>query len=296
MDLRAQTDECLILRSRDFNESDRLLTVFGRHLGKLACLARGVRKPKSRLKAATLPFVCGQLEFSASPRRGSQSGQGGSQGLRLITQGETLHSLPEMREDLVKIGMANYVAEMLDWVLPPEKPQENLYILAMTVLLLAAAVEEPRQQYLLLKFFEVRLLGELGWRPRLEGCARCGRSVASLPPPLPGAAPSLYTAPALGGLVCATCRRDLGWSLGMGNGREVNNSSGEAISKGGVRVLIGLLEWEPRRFLQLRLGAELSREINRALWSYLDYHLGQGSQKARKNLLLYCSEILTSPA
>lgn len=82
----------------------------------------------------------------------------------------------------------------------------------------------------------------------------------------------------------------------MSNGREVNNSSGEAISKGGVRVLIGLLDWEPRRFLQLRLGAELSREINRALWSYLDYHLGQGSQKARKNLLLYCSEILTRPA
>ena len=116
MDLRAQNDECLILRSRDFNESDRLLTVFGRNLGKMACLAKGVRKPKSRLKAATLPFVCGQLEFSASPRRAGQLGQAGSQGLRLITQGETLHSLPELRDDLVKIGAANYVAEMLDWV------------------------------------------------------------------------------------------------------------------------------------------------------------------------------------
>ena len=166
MDLRAQNDECLILRSRDFNESDRLLTVFGRNLGKMACLAKGVRKPKSRLKAATLPFVCGQLEFSASPRRAGQLGQVGGQGLRLITQGETLHSLSELRDDLVKIGAANYVAEMLDWVLPPEKPQENLYILAVTVLLLLAALEEPRQQYLLLKFFELRLLGELGWRPR----------------------------------------------------------------------------------------------------------------------------------
>ncbi len=161
MDLRAQNDECLILRSRDFNESDRLLTVFGRNLGKMACLAKGVRKPKSRLKAATLPFVCGQLEFSASPRRAGQLGQVGGQGLRLITQGETLHSLSELRDDLVKIGAANYVAEMLDWVLPPEKPQENLYILAVTVLLLLAALEEPRQQYLLLKFFELRLLGEL---------------------------------------------------------------------------------------------------------------------------------------
>lgn len=295
MDLRAQTDECLILRSRDFNESDRLLTVFGRHLGKTACLARGVRKPKSRLKAATLPFVCGHLEFSAAPRRGGQPAQNGSQGLRLITQGETLHSLPELREDLVKIGAANYIAEILDWVLPPDKPQENLYILAVAVLMLLAAAEEPRQQYLLLKFFELRLLGELGWRPQLEGCARCGRSVASLPPPLPGAAPPLYTAPALGGLVCAACRRDLGWSLGAPNGREVNNASGEAVSKGGIRVLSSLMDWEPRRFLQLRLGADLSREVNRALWSYLDYHLGQGSLKARKNLLLYCSEILTSP-
>ncbi len=282
--MRAQTDDCLILRGRDYNESDRLLTVYSRHGGKLSCLARGVRKPKSRLKAATLPFVCSRLEFSAA--------RGNSQGLRLITQGETIHSLAELREDLAKIGLASYVTEILDCATPLEKPQENLYILAVTTLLLAAAAPEPRQQYLLLKFFELRLLGELGWRPGLAACARCGRDVDTVPAEHYSISVQnpFFAAPALGGIVCGTCRQALGWGLGefrQTGGRDVG------LSKGGIKIMRCLLDWEPRRFLQLKLNAGLRQEINQALWAYLDYHLGAGSRKARENLLLYGGEILS---
>lgn len=284
MDLRAQIDECLILRGRDYNESDRLLTVYSRHWGKLSCLARGVRKPKSRLKAATLPFVCSRLEFS--PAKGS------GQSLRLITQGETLYSLAELREDLSKIGLANYVAEMLDCATPQEKPQENLYILAVSTLLLAAAIEKPRQQYLLLKFFELRLLGELGWRPGLMACARCGRDVDTVPTEhyLISAQNPFFAAPALGGIVCGTCRQALGWGLGEARqpgGRDLG------LSKGGVKIMRCLQDWEPRRFLQLNLNASLRQEVNQALWAYLDYHLGAASRKARENLLIYGGDILS---
>jgi len=164
--------------------------------------------------------------------------------------------------------------------LPPDKPQENLYVLAVTTLLLLAAVEEPRQQYLLLKFFELRLLGELGWRPQLEKCARCGRRLTGFAPR------QLFApAPALGGMVCASCRRDLAWSVG-------GEPAGGGVSLGGVKILSCLQNWEPRRFLQLHYQTELRRELNQTLWAYLDHHLGRGSQKARQNLLLYCNDII----
>ena len=69
MDLRSQMDECLILRSREFQEADRLLTVLGRRLGRLSCLARGVRRPNSRLKAATLDFSYSKLQSGQRRRR-----------------------------------------------------------------------------------------------------------------------------------------------------------------------------------------------------------------------------------
>ena len=85
MDLRSQMDECLILRSREFQEADRLLTVLGRRLGRLSCLARGVRRPNSRLKAATLDFSYSKLQFAPAGRKAANAA-GASSGLQLITQ------------------------------------------------------------------------------------------------------------------------------------------------------------------------------------------------------------------
>src|SRR3989344_6728626 len=40
--------EAIILKKRNFSESDRLLTIFTRDFGKLTVLAKGVRRPKSK--------------------------------------------------------------------------------------------------------------------------------------------------------------------------------------------------------------------------------------------------------
>ena len=253
----------------------------------LETLAPRHTRDSALASVTTLPYVCSRLEFSASPRSAQQAG---SNGLRLITQGETLYSFSELRDDLASIGLANYVTELLDWVLPPDKPQENLYILGVSVLLLLAAVQEPRQQYLLLKFFEIQLLNALGWRLQLENCARCGSKLMPL-----GTHRHFTAAPALGGVVCRSCRKDLAWSLGA-NSSEPQTMPGESfadgISLGGIKILTCLQSWEPRRFLQLHYQADLRRELNQTLWACLDYHLGRGSQKARQNLLLYCSDII----
>jgi len=42
------TDTCVVLRSIDFKESDKILTLFGKHLGKFPIIAKGVRKIESK--------------------------------------------------------------------------------------------------------------------------------------------------------------------------------------------------------------------------------------------------------
>ncbi|MDD4753342.1 MAG: DNA repair protein RecO, partial [Desulfitobacteriaceae bacterium] len=42
--------EALILRARDYGEADKILTLYTREQGKVSAIAKGVRKPKSRLR------------------------------------------------------------------------------------------------------------------------------------------------------------------------------------------------------------------------------------------------------
>ncbi len=249
MDIRARTDECLILRGRDFGDADRILVLLFREHGKLSCIARGVRRPKSRLKASTQVFSYSRLTFSSG--RGS---------LGVVTQGETIDSLPALRADLTSIACASYVGELLDAVLPDGKKQESVFILAVTTLTLLAGDADP---FLVLKYFELRLLAELGYRPNFAQCAGCGCHTRL---------PRLYVEPSRGGLLCPGC---------------AGPHRAAAVSAGAVLTLDSLLHWELRRIFNLRISPELRREVDNALALYLEYHLGAAAARARANLAVY---------
>lgn len=40
--------DCVVLARKNFNEADRILTIYTKEFGKLACIAKGVRKPTSK--------------------------------------------------------------------------------------------------------------------------------------------------------------------------------------------------------------------------------------------------------
>ena len=50
---KTSTHQRVVLRYTNFNEADRMLTLFSPELGKISVLARGCRKAKSRFLAAT---------------------------------------------------------------------------------------------------------------------------------------------------------------------------------------------------------------------------------------------------
>ncbi len=151
--------------------------------------------------------------------------------------------------------------------------------MAVTTLTLLANLTTEQEQFLVLKFFELRLLGELGWRPNLTVCSRCGRPVRL--PRISGLPDVFVAAPALGGLACPLCCLDLDWSIGRGK------SERPGLSRGCLRLLDSLLNWELRPLLKLRISTELRQEVNACIWAFLDYHLGPGAGKARRNLQVY---------
>src|SRR5512136_3161070 len=100
--MRSQRVEAIVLRHSDWGEADRLLWLFTRELGKLKAVAKGIRKPRSRKAGHLEPFT--RVELLLAQGRD----------LFIITQAEAKDAYLALREDLVRVGYASYVIELLD--------------------------------------------------------------------------------------------------------------------------------------------------------------------------------------
>jgi DNA repair protein RecO (recombination protein O) len=154
--------EAVILRHSDWGEADRLLTIYSREQGKLRCTAKGARKLLSRKAGHLEPFTRSALQLA----RGSD--------LWIVTQAETVESYPPIREDLVRTGSAAYVIELLDRFTYEEGENRPLYQLLVETL---QRVSNEPDLFLPLRYYEIRLLDLLGFRPQLFNCLRCGEPI-----------------------------------------------------------------------------------------------------------------------
>lgn len=88
-----QKIKALILRSVNFHETSRILTVFTEEFGKITLIAKGVRKSKSQLIGILEPTNIIQAVIYKKPNRE----------IFTLTQAELLTSLKELKQDLKKL-------------------------------------------------------------------------------------------------------------------------------------------------------------------------------------------------
>lgn len=179
---RSIRTEGVILRRRDFGETDRILTIFTRKMGRVGVIARGVRNPRSRKAGHLEPFMRSMLLIA----RGKN--------LHILTQAEVIDGYENLRNTLVGIGYGSYVVELLDAFTYEEGAHLSLYKLLTSTLQRLNRGDPP---LLVLRYYDMRLLDEVGFRPELFRCVECGREVQE---------EDQYLSGKLGGVVCPSCR------------------------------------------------------------------------------------------
>ncbi|TET84317.1 MAG: DNA repair protein RecO [Anaerolineales bacterium] len=159
---RVYRTEAVVLRRQDLGEADRLLVAYSLDRGKLRLIAKGVRRPRSRKAGHLEPFTRVQLLLA----RGRE--------LDIITQAEAIEMYPGVREDLIHLGQAAYVVELLDRFTVEREANRALYrLLVHTLERLVAGVELTA----VIRYYELRLLDQIGYRPELYRCLGCGAEV-----------------------------------------------------------------------------------------------------------------------
>jgi len=176
----------VVLRHADWGEADRLVTLYTREQGKLRAVAKGARKITSRKAGHLEPFTHVKLQLA----RGRS--------LFIVTQADTVDAYLPLRETLLMTGTASYVVELLDrFVYEEEGANPTLFRLLAETLKRLANDEDP---WLAVRYYEMRLLDFLGFRPQLFECANCGREIK---------AEDQFFSFSAGGVICPRCGRGL---------------------------------------------------------------------------------------
>lgn len=224
--IRPIRTEAIVLRQRPLGDADRICVLFSPTRGRVEAVAKGVRKPLSKMS--------GHVE----PLSRAQFGLAQGRTLFVITEAQTLDSWPPLHDDVERMTEALAMAELVDRSTDVDVSSAPLYhLLRHSLEALAGTSSPPAIRW----WFSLRFLDQQGYRPELDACVRCRSEV--------GPDANGY-APADGGVVCPTCH-------GSGVGRQLSSPV--------FRLLRYMRRSSAESTAQVRVGAETSAELEQHL-------------------------------
>ena len=228
---RIYKTEAIVLRQRKLGEAGKIVTLYTPNYGKVDAVAKGVRRPKSRLG--------GHLEVLTHTTVMLAQGRN----LDTVTQAQTVESFAPLRADLHRLSRALYAAELVDRFSPEGAESYQVFQLLLATLRRLAAV---RNVDTVLRHLEMQLLTLSGFQPQLARCVNCEQALA--------AAPS-YFSPAAGGVLCPSC--------------EPEAAGSRPLSLNALKVMRLLQKGSFGEVSRVRMGLALVQEIEMHLRAYL---------------------------
>jgi len=232
---RTYQTEAIIIKKTKLGEADRILTLYTPDLGKIQAVAKGIRRPRSKL-AGHLELLTHSLVTFARGRN-----------LDTIIGSQTIDSFLGLKSDLNLTAGALYLTEMVAQFTPEHVEDPFLFHLLIDTL---HRLSQTPNRELLLRHFEIHFLGQVGYRPELKECVRCRKPLQ----------PTInYFSPGAGGILCPDCR--------------LSQHLVYAVSVDALKVLRWLQDNDFETVSRLKMAPELSRELEMVNRNYIRYLL-----------------------
>ena len=164
---REITTEAYVIRRTDFGETSRIVTLFTRDLGRVACLARGAHRGKSPF-LGTVDLLL-RINARIIPRGGQ---------LQLLGAARVVHGNSAFLNPASRLAEATALTELFSWTLPEGRPDRALFDLYKGGLMLIEKVPSERLD-LVRVGLQVKLLLVLGLLADPSQCGTCGRALSA---------------------------------------------------------------------------------------------------------------------
>jgi DNA repair protein RecO (recombination protein O) len=224
----------IVLRSTDYGEGNKILSLLTKEMGKISLMARGAKKVKSRHTAVSQLFTYGDFVFFKSGQMGT------------LNHAEIIEAHHGLREDLMKSAYASYLAELTDRMLGDSEGGAFLFEQLLAAL---NAIEEGKDAQIIAHIFEMKMFALAGYLPVLSECVSCGNRVGDM----------AFSAQ-LGGIVCPLCRH--------------KDARAVPLSEGSLKLLRLFQQVDIRRLGHVDVKDATKIQLKRSMRNYMDTHVG----------------------
>jgi len=228
--------EAIVLKKRDFRETSLIADFFTRDFGKLSGILKGIRSEPKKFASSVELFSFNEIIFYKKI----------NSSLHLVSQCDSRDNFDSVRQDIIKSGMASFMMELVDAVMPAEDKNEEIFDLTLSCLRELKATYNPHK---IMTIFKIKILALSGFKPHFDSCVSCqgrilGQSKFSL---------------MLGGLLCPGCfPKDL---------------SSRAIFRGTVASILHIEKNDFKNNLNLGMNPQIKKELDSILNVFLNFHL-----------------------
>jgi DNA repair protein RecO (recombination protein O) len=177
--------DCIVLRSANYRDADKIYTLYSRQEGKISAAGRGVRKVSSKRSGSLDTFNYIKMDYFATPN-----------GHRTITELSHQKSFRHLKNSSPRTSVAYKLVSYILKNVSEEAPDPNLFhALLKSLNLLDTPGISPEA---VVSYFRIRLMQSLGYGLVLHKCVLCSL-------PLSGSWDRCGFSLDRGGLVCPQC-------------------------------------------------------------------------------------------
>lgn len=232
---RTYQTQCIIIKQTKLGEVDKIVTLYSPEFGKLKAVAKGACRPGSKLGGNVEPLTYSLVMLA----RGRN--------LDIITESQIIDSFLVLKSDLWRMACGLYILELIDSFTVENSENHPLFDFLRATLHWLCQADNSET---VLRYFELRLLHYLGYRPQLRRCVSCDSPLKPV---------ANFFSPSQGGILCPHC------------GQKEPKSHSLSVSAFKILRLWQSCDYDMAR--RVKVKSELSLELERVLQEYIRYLL-----------------------
>jgi len=233
--LRVYQTQAVVIKQTGLGEVDKILTLFTPELGKVRAVAKGVRRPGSKLGGAVEPLTHSLMVLAKG------------RNLDIVTQSQVIDGFAALKSDLWKVSCGFYILELVDAFTVEGLGNRDVFALMLDAFRYLCKDDDGDT---VLRHFEVHLLDMVGYCPQLHRCVGCGSVVESR---------YNFFSRGQGGLLCSRC--------------ESGDISSHPLSLRALKVLRLWQKSSYPEARRIKIDGNLAGELQQVMSQYIEYIL-----------------------
>lgn len=151
--------EGIVLNTRDFGESSRILNVLTKEYGLIGIMAKGCKRLKSDIKGVSekLSYAYFNIYYKEDK-------------LSTLANDDVINIFANIKKDITKISFASFLLELTEQVVK-QNNSEDIYQLLINSLI---KINEGFDPLIITNIVELKYLDYLGVMPVIDSCSVCG--------------------------------------------------------------------------------------------------------------------------